>query len=130
MAFTVIFALIGNEIKTLGADAGQPKESDPTVAGDVLTAGGRIILGGMVATSLLVLLTHAGNAGRQFAVGLAAVAMASSTLVYGGPVWSAMGTTFGSQPTGGTSSTTPTAPTTPDANTVDSTATIATAIAS
>lgn len=120
MGVTVLFALIGHEL-----ESGESTGSAPS-AGTGVSAGGRIIVGGTAATAALVLLTHAGDAGRQFAVGLALVAMATTTLVYGGPVWDALGKLTGSStPTTGTSSTTPTNPST---NTLDSTATIATAV--
>lgn len=116
MGITVLFSLIGNEVKAL---QGTPAEGNVAVAGATLTTAGRIIVGGLVATTALTLLTHAGNGGRQFAVGLALVAMATSTLVYGGPVWKALSALLGGQATanqhttGGTSSTgTATAPAT------------------
>lgn len=96
MGITVLFALIGNEVKNL---EGTPSEGNATVAGTVVTSGGKILIGGTVATALLALLTHAGNGGRQFAVGLALVSMTTATLVYGGPVWDALNKTFGSTPT-------------------------------
>lgn len=71
-----------------------------------------IIFGGTVATSLLVLLSHAGEPGEQFATGLAVVAFTSSALVYGKPVWDAANTAFGSTPTTPLTQTTPSTPTT------------------
>jgi hypothetical protein len=95
MGITVLFSLIGNELKN----------TPSTPGADKLTTGGKIILGGAVATTALTLLSHAGNAGRQFSVGLASVAMVTSTLVYGGPVWTALSKLFGSKPTGSTGGT-------------------------
>ena len=97
MFFAVSFSLIGNELKTK--------------AGNPITTGSKIILGGVAATALLTLLSHAGENGRQFAVGLALVTTASSVLVFGGPVWTAGNSLFGSKPTTATSSTTATKPT-------------------
>ena len=76
LGVAVIFALIGNEIK-------------PTTktAPGVLTDSGAIIFGGFTAAAALTLISHAGEGGNQLAVGLAAVTMVSSVLVYGGPVW-------------------------------------------
>ncbi len=86
MTFTVVFSLIGGEIE--GSNGGKQTVS-PFM----------IIFGGTVATSLLTLLTHAGEAGENFAVGLALIAFTSSTLVYGKPVWDAANKAFGSKPT-------------------------------
>ena len=107
MFFATTFALIGNEIKIVeGKTTGSP-------AG-LVSDGGRIILGGVFATALLTLLSHAGEGGRQFAVGLALVATATSTLVWGGPVWGAAGKIFGgTTPTTGTTATAPTSATAP-----------------
>ncbi len=113
MGVTVVFALIGNELDIL---AGTTKPGKPG-GGNVITAGGKIIVGGFVATTLLVLLTHAGEVGRQTALGLALVTMVTTTLVYGGPVWLAMNNAFGSS---GSTPTTPNAipsPTAPTGNT-------------
>jgi hypothetical protein len=95
MIFTVVFSLIGEEI---GQGQGK-KETVPPLL---------IIFGGTVATSLLTLLSHAGEAGEEFSVGVATVAFVTSALVYGKPVWDAANTAFGSKPTGGTAATTPT----------------------
>ncbi len=106
MTFTVVFALIGREIAT-GQAPNQPGQTGfgaavvPVnqygVAGTVSPF--MIIFGGTVATSLLVLLTHAGEAGENFATGLALIAFVSSTLVFGKPVWDAANKAFGSTPT-------------------------------
>jgi hypothetical protein len=105
MLFTVAFALVGHEIKAVST-----KKSATAKAG-VLSTGGRILLGGFVATTLLVLLSHAGTGGRQFAVGLASIALVTTALVEGKPVWDAIGnavsatSTKGATPTGATSPT-------------------------
>jgi hypothetical protein len=104
MGITVLFALIGNEIEGLSENG----KGTGTTGSDRLTKSGTIIVGGVVGTALLTLLTHAGDTGRQFAVGLALVTMATATLVYGGPVWDTMNNAFGSKPTGTTGVTTPT----------------------
>lgn len=99
MTFTVIFSLVGEEIST-----GQGKK--PTVNPFI------IIFGGTVATSLLTLLSHAGEGGEDFATGLALVAFLSSSLVYGKPVWDAANKAFGSTPTTPIAASTPSTPTT------------------
>ena len=105
MSVAVVFAIIGNEIKV----AKSPAKAATGAVPSVLTDSGAIIFGGFTAAAALTLLSHAGEGGRQFAVGLAAVTMLSSMLVYGGPVWEALATATGrSKPTRGT---TPTAPT-------------------
>lgn len=102
MGVTVIFSTIGHVAKTGGV-----KQS-----GGVITDEGKIILGGFFATGILVLVAKAGDGGRQFATGLALIAMLTSTLVYGAPVWDAANNIFGSKPTtplsGSTKPTTPT----------------------
>jgi hypothetical protein len=100
MAFAVVFSLIGNELK----HNGQTSNPNPA-SSNGLSEGGTIVLGGTVATVLLILLSHAGSAGSQFAVGLAGVTLATSALVYGGPVWSSLG-----KLTGSTSTSIPTVP--------------------
>jgi hypothetical protein len=94
MTFTVVFSLVGEEI---GQGQGRKETVNPFM----------IIFGGTVATSLLTLLSHAGEPGERFATGLAAVAFITSALVYGGPVWAAANKAFGSSPTTPVASTTP-----------------------
>lgn len=106
MFFAVTFSLIGNEIKITNGATG------PSAA--PVTEGAKIILGGIIATALLTLLTHAGESGRELGVGLALVTAASSVLVFGGPVWQSANKLFGSTPTtplGGTAASKPTNPT-------------------
>lgn len=94
MAFAVAFSLIGNEIKVAESSKGTTSQLS-----DGVTEGGKIILGGFFATALLVLLSHAGKPGHTLGVGVATVAALSSTLVYGGPIWSGASGLFGSSPT-------------------------------
>jgi hypothetical protein len=115
MTFAVLFALAGVEIERLSKAVTSP--SVGTVASTV-TGGPRIILGGTVATVALVLLSHAGEPGREFAVGLALITFLSSALIYGAPVWSALSNAIGTRASGpGTGNTSPTAPTTGTATT-------------
>lgn len=100
MTFTVIFSLVGEEIST-----GQGNK--PTVNPFI------IIFGGTVATSLLTLISHAGEGGENFATGLALIAFLSSSLVYGKPVWDAANKAFGSTPTTPIAASTPTTGTAP-----------------
>jgi hypothetical protein len=76
----------------------------------------RVILGGSVATAILVGMAELGDAGERFSVGLATIAVLSATLVYGGPVWKVLGTAVGGQGKGGQ-------PTTPTGNTTPTTGT-------
>lgn len=73
----------------------------------------RIVLGGTVAGTSLVLLSHAGEPGRQFAVGLATVLLVSSALVYGAPFWKLVSSAVGSKPTAPTKPTSATHTPTP-----------------
>lgn len=83
MFFTVAFSLVGNEIKGKKNTTG------------LITEPAKIVLGGTAATAALVLISHAGDAGRQFAVGLALISFSTSALVYGGPVWRSLSSLTG-----------------------------------
>ena len=102
MGVAVVFALIGNEIR-------QAKHGKGTTSPGTLSESGVIIFGGFTAAAALTLISHAGDGGRQFAVGLAAVTMVSSVLVYGGDVWKALGAA-----TGQAKRSTPTTPSSPN----------------
>lgn len=104
MGITVVFAVAGHVLKEKGTPA------SPSGAG-VITAEGKIILGGFFATAALMLIADGGDAGREFATGLALIAMLTSALVYGGPVWTQASKLFGSAPT--TPLSTSSKPTTP-----------------
>lgn len=97
MGVAVVFSLVGNEIKA----AGQKGSS----TGGEITVAGKIILGGFLATGLLVLVSEAGDPGRQLGIGLATVTVLTSLLVYGGPVWDKLNALFGGHTTGATGST-------------------------
>ena len=122
MGITVVFALVGSEIAAL-------EKPNASTAGHLVqqgTGAAKVLVGGTLATTALVLLAHGGDAGRQFATGLALVSMVTATLVYGGPVWAAISRSVGA-PAGapGTGSTTPTGNTTPATNTTASVGTLA-----
>lgn len=110
LAFTVAFALVGNEVKS-GGKPGNPAAGSP----DHISTAGRIIIGGTIGATLLILLSHAGEPGRKFSLGLATVTFVTTALVYGGPVWTLLANIVknnpGGTPTGLTKSTTPTTPT-------------------
>jgi hypothetical protein len=121
MFFAIGFSLLGNEIKVVHAAStpasqkahGNPVNSVVDAGAKGVTVSGRIILGGFVATALLVMLSHAGNPGREWAVGLATVTTIASATVspYAMPVWSELSHLFGSTPTGTTGSTGTASPT-------------------
>lgn len=115
MFFAIGFSLLGNEIKVAQARPlvgdGPPNPLATTGVTGGITTSGRIILGGFFATTLLIMLSHAGNPGREWAVGLAGVTMVASVFVYGGPVWSEANKLFSSTPTTPLASTSATAPT-------------------
>lgn len=118
MFFAVGFSLLGNEIKVAqaakpytGDGPANPLATGPSAVAGGITTAGRIILGGFFATTLLIMLSHAGNPGREWAVGLAGVTMVAAVFVYGGPVWSEANKLFGSTPTTPLASTSATAPT-------------------
>lgn len=111
MAFTVGFALLGHEIDVANAKS---TTTSPNKVATGVTVGGRILLGGFLAGGLLIGLSHAGAPGAELAEGLALVSMATSVLVYGGPVWSVLGRLVGnSTPTAPTTSNPPAMATTP-----------------
>lgn len=123
MTATMIFALIGGEVEAgsavvpgpgqvgFGAATGKVNQATGTAVGSRTVSPFKIIFGGTVATSLLILISHAGEAGEEFGVGLATVAFVTAALVYGAPVWAAANAQFGSKPTAGTPASSPTAPT-------------------
>lgn len=116
MTFTVVFALVGSEIANAQGKPSQPGQPGYGVSLVPVNAAGvagsvspfMVIFGGTIATSALVLLTHAGEAGEQFAVGLALIAFVSSALIWGSPVFGAANKAFGSKPTTPIAGTTPT----------------------
>jgi hypothetical protein len=116
MVFAIGFALIGNEININEKNKGAPSVAP-------ITEGAKIIIGGIIATSFLTLISHAGDTGRELAVGLALVTAATSLLVFGGTpsnpggVWRAIEKVVSSTPTTPTGSTAATKPTTGTATT-------------
>jgi formate hydrogenlyase subunit 3/multisubunit Na+/H+ antiporter MnhD subunit len=118
MFFAIGFSLLGNEIKVakeakplVGDGPANPLATGTGAVVHGITVSGRIILGGFFATTLLIMLSHAGNPGREWAVGLASVTTVASVFVYGGPVWTEANKLFGSTPTTPLASTSATAPT-------------------
>jgi hypothetical protein len=99
MIFTVAFSVVGGEIEQAN---GKKPTLNPLL----------IIFGGTMATSLLTLISHAGQAGETFATGVALVTFTTASLVYGRPVWDAANKAFGSKPTAPVAAATPTTPTT------------------
>ena len=104
MVFTMVFAMAGAELEANSS-------SDPGAVKPGVSPA-KIIFGGTVATSALTLISHAGEAGERFAVGLATIALTTSALVYGKPVWDALNKQFGTKATGSTGATASTTPTT------------------
>jgi hypothetical protein len=100
MFFAGIEAIIAQEKKA--AAKGQIYVATPA----------RIILGGTVATVMLTLLAHAGEGGKKFAIGLAGVTFASSTLINGSAVFGSVNTLLGYKPTKASTPSTPSTPTT------------------
>jgi len=102
MGTAVVFSLIGNEISKNGPNK-------PSAVG-ILSESSTIIFGGAAAAAVLSLIAKIGEPGRVFAVGLATIAAVGSVIVYGGPVWHALGGVVGSKPSAGSKPTTPTTP--------------------
>jgi hypothetical protein len=112
VGLATVFSLVGNEIKVV--------TSSKEPATGFVTEGGKIIIGGTLATAFLLLLSHAGGPGNTLAVGLSVVTAASSLLVFGSPVWDEINKLFSSKPT--TPLATVTAPATPVATNIATTA--------
>ena len=106
MAWSVMFALFGNEVNTLESKSSTTKK----VTGPI-TEGGKIIIGGTIGTAILLMISHAGPGGQQLATGLALVTAVSSMLVWGKPVFGLLDKAFGSTPTAPVSTTLNTSPT-------------------
>jgi hypothetical protein len=101
VTFASAFALVGVEVK---ASKGVHHANPATV-----------IIGGGVAAVILTLISHAGDAGRSMAMGLAIVTFASSLVINGGPVASAVTnlTGGGSRPSAVAASSAASQPSTP-----------------
>jgi len=106
MAWSVMFALFGNEVNTLESKSSTTKK----VTGPI-TEGGKIIIGGTIGTAILLMISHAGPGGQQLATGLALVTAVSSMLIWGKPVFGLLEKAFGSTPTAPVSTTLNTSPT-------------------
>lgn len=85
MLFTTGIALAGNEVKE--------------AAGTAKVTYTEIFIGGAVATTTLVLLSHAGDAGEQFATGLAVISFLSVLLIQGTPLLTGITVLTGNQKT-------------------------------
>jgi len=89
-------------------------EKKSLAKGQIATTGAaRIILGGTIATVMLQLLAHAGEGGKKFAIGLAGVTFASSTLINGPAVFGSVNTLLGYKPSKASPPSTPSTPSTP-----------------
>lgn len=99
MAFAVIFSLIGDEI-----DKAEGPDQTNAQAEGFFSSGAKIILGGMIATGILMFVAEFGSGGAQLSQGLAGTAAVAAMFVKGGPVWKGISNLMG-----GTAST-PTAP--------------------
>lgn len=103
MAVAMVFGVIGGERKAL---AGGSTNVASTIESPV-----KVILGGTIATAILVGISEMGEPGAQLGTGLAVVVLVVSLLVNGAPVWSLISDVVSSKPTTPTT-TTPTTPTT------------------
>lgn len=104
VTFASAFALVGVEVK---ASKGVHHANPATV-----------IIGGGVAAVILTLISHAGEAGKSMAMGLAIVTFASSLVINGGPVAAAVtnltgGGSRGTRPAANSTPSQPTNPTQP-----------------
>jgi hypothetical protein len=107
MAWSVMFALVGNEITVVKSGSATAKITSP------ITEGGKIILGGTLGTAFLLMISHAGSGGQQLATGLALLTAVSSMIVWGKPVFGEMSNLFSTKPTAPLTTTTPNTSPTP-----------------
>lgn len=98
MFFAGVFAIIGYEKKS------------KTNTTQKIANPAEIVLGGTVAAVALTLLSHAGEGGKKFAVGLAGVTFASSVLINGSSVFTSVKILEGAT---GTAASTPSTPSNP-----------------
>ncbi len=99
MAVAVTFTVIAQERKA--GSAPRPMSTQEAASLDPF----RTIIGGTIASAILVGISEMGEPGARLGMGLAVVAVVVATLVNGKPVWDLIsGITSGSSPT------TPTAP--------------------
>jgi hypothetical protein len=94
MAFGVVFALVSSELGRARAGKTGPAPTGKQPATPVT-----ILVGGGVATILLLVISHAGDPGSELAEGLALVTALTIVLVNGKPVWDFANNLFGSTPT-------------------------------
>lgn len=83
MAFAVLFALLSTEIERLTGTAPVTAKANPEPAI-------RVMIGGGVATIILVMVSTAGDAGAELAEGLALITLVTVVLVKGAPLWTAL----------------------------------------
>src|SRR5215472_2864001 len=84
MGITVVFALISTEIEAV---SGQKATRVGPGGTPVPVNGVRVIIGGAVATGILLILTETGDTGAELAQGLALTTMLATVLIKGAPVW-------------------------------------------
>lgn len=96
MGFGMIFSLVGAEISKAKAPSGS------TASKGALSEPVVIILGGTIATALLMFIADLGPNGALIGKGLAGVSCATGVLVNGKPVWDGINNLLG-KPGGNTS---------------------------
>jgi hypothetical protein len=95
MAFAMLFGVAGAELKNLDTKA----TGVTGKVGNALSDPVLIVLGGTVATSILVLIAQAGETGRKFGVGMSGLVLTTAVFVNGAPLWNLLSDLFGSSPT-------------------------------
>ena len=95
MAATTAFGVIGAEIR----NAKTPRTAPADKIGLALADPFLIVLGGTIATAILVgFAEFGGEVGQKVGTGLAGLALLTTVLVSGGPVWIAIGNVFTAGP--------------------------------
>jgi hypothetical protein len=108
MGITVVFALISDEIAVVSGKRTTTIVPGPAGPVPVSTNGVRIVIGGAVATAILLVLTEVGDDATELAQGLALTAMVATLFIKGAPVWNLI-----TRVQSGTVPLTPVSPTTP-----------------
>jgi hypothetical protein len=108
MAVAMVFGVIAGERKAFSGSLKTAGQSTSAVGAGIETPV-KVILGGTIATAILVGISELGEPGAKLGVGLAVLVLVVSLLVNGGPVWSLISDVVSSK----ASQPTPTTPTTP-----------------
>ncbi len=115
MAVAMVFGVIAGERKAFSGSLKTSQQTNHAVVSGVETPV-KVILGGTIATAILVGISELGEPGAKLGVGLAVLVLVFSVLVNGAPVWGLISDVVSSKART-PAPTTPTTPTSPNATT-------------